>query len=528
MRQNPSPTLMHAPARVSPASAFDRLVAWATEPASFRALSLALLVPMLAFFLPTSVWTGNEENYFQLALRRVAPDAFSPWHAVFDYSNGRFVSEYLYGLLIKAIGYESAHTFARIGTAALYSGSLAALFASVRLSIVEAVAAIIAFRLLGEQILGGEWLFQGAEPKTLAYALVFVAMALANRDRWYATAVAAAGATSLHFLVGGFWSLALGLCALWRLRHDWPSVARVAGLYLLLIVPVLLVLAQDQLGSAASALPMPHGDGTTLPSADQIYAWRSAHHVSPFVNPALMPQWLQGIGWLAGACALYLLALRLRAPAGLLMPLVAIGLGELVLALGISYIDQERLAWAKFYLFRPSSVTLLLLVVVLLAAIRDALPARLASVLALAMIVATLRGLQMEYRRDRWELNQPAAVPHQAELLGAVHGASGPDDVVVFDPSLDLTVMGIRLNRAIERPTVVAPKFVPTAPHDLQRWHMLLSWRERLFQHGCEGLDRSVPVKLVVTFSADARGRVANCGPEIWRRDQVAVTRIGR
>src|SRR5678815_3374766 len=129
---------------------FHRMTAWAMEPASFWLLAVSLFVPLLAFYLPISIWTGNEENYLQLAYRRVAPDAFSAWSAVFDHSNARFVGEWLIGGLVKLFDYESAHAIVRVGSAALYATSLAAMFASVRLSIIESVAVVLIFHLVGE------------------------------------------------------------------------------------------------------------------------------------------------------------------------------------------------------------------------------------------------------------------------------------------------------------------------------------------------------------------------------------------
>ncbi len=518
---------MEASARPSPFSALDRITAWATTPASFWTLSLALFVPLLVLYLPTSIWTGNEENYFQLAYRRVAPDAFSAWSAVFDHSNARFIGESLYGGLVTLFGYEYAHVVARVGTAALYATSLAALFTSVRLSIVESVAVVMGFHILGEQILGGEWLFDGSEPKTVAYGLIFFAVALANRGRWRWAFALAAGATWLHFLAGGFWSLALGLCALWQLRRDWRVAAGALGIYVLLVSPLLAIIAHDQL-VAVTTLPLPAMVEATTQDVDQIYAFRNAHHVSPFANPVIFWRWRNGLVALCVAAVVFLAVRRRKPASALLLPLVGIGLAELALALVISYFDQGRFAFAKFYLFRPSSVTLLLLLCVALIAIRDALPSRFSSWAALALVLVTLRGLQLEYQHDRMKLGQPVSVPHQAELLEVVRTSSGPDDIVLLDPALDPTFPGIRLNRVIERPTVVAAKFVPTAPQDIRRWDTLLSWRKRLFDGGCARGTDGIPVKLMVTASQAARERVAGCGTVVWQRDDMAVVRLDR
>ena len=501
------------------------MTAWATEPASFWALSVVLFVPLLAFYLPTSIWTGNEENYFQLAYRRIAPEAFSPWSAVFDHSNARIVGESLYGGLVKLFGYESAHAVARVGTAALYATSLAALFRSVRLSIIESCAVVLVFHMLGEQILGGEWLFDGSEPKTTAYALVFFAVALANLGRWRTAFAVAAGATWLHFLVGGFWSLALVLCAAWQLRRDWRVAARALAIYLLLISPLLAIVAHDQL-AAVSTLPVPGVAQTAPLNTDQIYAWRNAHHVSPFVNPALFRHWLRGMCLLCVAIGVFAVVWRRKPASALLLPLAGIGLAELVLALAISYLDQDRLALAKLYLFRPSSVTLLLLLSAALIAIRNVVLPRFSAWFALALVLVIFRGLQLEYRHDRFALGRPMNVPHQDELIESVRTSSAADDIVLIDPALDLTLPGIRLNRLIERPTVVAPKFVPTAPQDIQRWYTLILWRDRLFDTGCARGTEGVPVKLIVTATQRARELAAGCGAVVWQGDDMAVVRV--
>ena len=501
------------------------MTAWATQPASFWMLSAGLFVPLLALYLPSSIWTGNEENYFQLAYRRVDPEAFSPWSAVFDHSNARFIGEFLYGKLVALFGYESAHSIARWGSAVLYATSLAAMFASVRLSIIESAAVVMVFHMLGEEILGGEWLFDGSEPKTLAYALIFFAVALANLGRWRTAFVVSAGATWLHFLAGGFWSLALGLCAAWQLRRDWRVAFQPLTIYILLISPLLGIIAHDQL-AAVSDLPMPIVSNMTPLDTDRIYAWRNAHHVSPFVNPAIFPHWRRHIAYLVIALVAFLLIWRRRPVSALLLPLAGFGLAELVLALAISYLDQDRLALAKLYLFRPSSVTLLLMLSAALIAIRSAMPRRFSAFGTWALVLLTLQGLQLEYRRDR-ELGQSMNVPHQAELIEVVRTSSTANEIVLLDPALDPTLPGIRLHRLIGRPTVFAQKFVPTAPQDIQRWYSLLQWRDRLFENGCARGTGGVPVKLIVTASRLARERTADCGTLVWQRDDMAVVRVG-
>lgn len=517
---------MHAPARRSYPPAVSRAAALFLEPATFGPLMLALLAPMLVLYLPAEIWTANEEHYFQLALRRVAPELFSPWHAAFDSSQGRIVGEYLFGTLVQFAGYESAHALARGAMAVLYAGSLAALFASIRFSIVEALFVVALFRLLGEQILGAEWLFDGVESKTIAYALVFIAIALASRHRWTAAFAACAAAAWLHFLVGGLWGVLLAVGCAWAQRGQWRRVLGAFATFLLLVAPLLVILARDQLSPGVPAALVPI-DGSPMPSADQIYAWRNSHHLSPFLDESQWPHWMRGIAWLCIASMVLAIAASLRPPVGILVSLAAVGLGELFVAIAISYLDQSRLLFAKLYLFRPSSLTLLLIIAIVLAAIRDRLPRRAQPIALLVMAGVILRCLQLEMWLERYALRMSAGVPQQAELIAAVHGASQPFDVVAFEPYADGKLPYISLHRLIGRPTVVAPKFVPTNPHDLQRWYALLVWRKQLFETGCASAQQ-VPVRLLVTFSGAARQRLAGCGPVVWLRGDTALIRVDR
>lgn len=508
---------------------FARPLTSAFEPASWPALAMALLLLLLAFYMPLAGWTSNEENYFQLAHRRVAPEAFTPWSAVFDHSNGRIVSEYLYGALVEGMGYDRAHTVARLATAGLYAVGLGAMLSSFRVSVVEALAIVGGFHILNEHILGGEWLFLGTEPKTLAYGFVFLAIGLAQRGRWRWAFVAGAAATWLHFLVGGFWALALALASTVSMPRERRRLVQALGFYMLLIAPLLVIVARDQFAPGVPAAPWPVPDAPGGLSADSIYAWRNAHHLSPFINPGLMPQWMRGIARLAAVVVVYLMLLRGRPRGSLLVPLVGIGLVELVLALGVSYLDRDRTVLAKLYMFRPSSATLLLFLALLVIEVRDAFAMRYRSIVAAAFVIVAVSGLSLEIQRDVRQARQPASVPHQADLVEAARAASGPDEVVLLDPSMDDDVPVVRLNRLIERPTVVATKFVPTAPHDVRRWHALLQWRESLFNRGCQASDaQAVPVKLLIVFSASTLERVKDCGPVIWQRDDTALIRVQR
>jgi hypothetical protein len=229
-----------------------RALGWADRELGLAALALALL-PAFLLMAPPSLWDPNEEDYLALAFRKVAPAAFSPYSAVFDQANARFLSNLVLGIPVAWLGYEPAHLLLRVVGAVLYALAFAALLRALRLGLLDGLAALALFGLLGPDLMGGEWLFFDAEPKTFAYAFVFLAIAAAVRDRWCGAAGCLALATYFHFLVGGFW--AAWTCVLHLALHRrWRTSAALAGLYAAAVTPLLVVAVLDQVRTDAAEL----------------------------------------------------------------------------------------------------------------------------------------------------------------------------------------------------------------------------------------------------------------------------------
>jgi hypothetical protein len=95
------------------------------------------------------------------------------------------------GGTIALLGYQGAQIVLHLVMAALYAFSLAYCLTGLRLSAVDALLALGIFVLVGPDLMGGEWLFLGVEPKTFAYAFVLFALGLVCRERagWAAAAL---------------------------------------------------------------------------------------------------------------------------------------------------------------------------------------------------------------------------------------------------------------------------------------------------------------------------------------------------
>ena len=109
-------------------------------------------------------------------------------------------------LLVSAIGYTPAQVVTRLLTVAAYALVLPPLFGVFALSALDAAVVVMSMALIGQDIVGGEWLFSGYEAKVAAYILVLAALRLVLvRERLATATLLFAAATYFHFLVGGFW-----------------------------------------------------------------------------------------------------------------------------------------------------------------------------------------------------------------------------------------------------------------------------------------------------------------------------------
>ncbi|HET8623028.1 MAG TPA: hypothetical protein VFM14_05660 [Gemmatimonadales bacterium] len=488
-----------------------------SRPLLFGALTLVLVGLLFPFD-----WHPNEEGYLQLAYRKVAPQRFSPLHAVFDASFARYAPEVVLGWVLRLFGTTAGQPVLRVGMAIAYAAGLTYLFAALRLSAWDAVLVIVLFVMAGQDLLGGEWLFAGVEPKTLAYALLFFSLGAALRRRWLAAILLSAAATYMHFLVGGFWTLViLGLA--WRDTRQLGSVARSVATYAVLTLPLAVAIAAEQ--STGSTLT---ADGL---SATRIYAERVAHHASPFADPFAHLKWLPGIATMfALMLALGVVRRRGHVSDSVRLSVLEIAYFTLLylhLAVVLAFFDRHTLVLTKFYLFRPSSLALLLAIVGLVAVLSSELTPRgtaikglITAVLGISLAANLVSNGVRTWRRG-------ADLPERPALVAAIQTHTQPTDVVLIEPYRELEGEYVSLHRHIPRPTLVSWKFVPTTPEEILRWHALQQMRVAIFAHGCQARVTE-PVRWLVTLRRETLARVAACGPTVWRRGNVALIRVDR
>jgi hypothetical protein len=369
--------------------------------------------------------------------------------------------------------------------------------------------------LIGQDIIGGEWIFSGYEAKVAAYILILVALRLVlTREQLDAATLLLALATYFHFLVGGFWFAGGMVLRLLDRPRAGQRVLLAVALYGLLVAPLCSIIIWSRLADSSAAL------APDVPLPDVIYSIiREPHHQSPFLTwPYFQDRWLPG--YIKAAPMLLSCVWLARNSANPRLRIMAVWLAGLVayffLVLGPKYLDRDSGVLGKFYLFRPSSlVELLWLMVALTFAI--GLAGRHARLLRAALFATIgMMFLYVESGRLVGEIATSNAGRMQKALLtSAVTRLTAPGDVVLIDPGVES--QWLEFERRTGRPTLVMWKFAPTNDAELIAWYRRMERRQSVFDQGC-GVDiGAVQPVLLLTTPATASRLAGTCGPEGFR-----------
>ncbi len=184
--------------------------------------------------------------------------------------------------------------------------------------------------------------------------------------------------------------------------------------------------------------------------------------------------------------------------------------------------DRHSQLLGRFYLFRPSALTLLFALTAIAALLSEHLAdggAALKSLVVFALVAwFSWATLTTQVYRSR----AGSAIPERGELVAAIVSHTAPGDVVLIEPASDFDPDYLSLHRQIPRPTLVSPKFVPTNPVDIVRWKSYIEMREDVFAKGCVA-PMPVPVRWLVTLRPKSVARLASCGAPVWRKGNVAL-----
>ncbi len=477
-------------------------------------------------------WSGNEINYFDLSYRFARPEAFTDHHAVFDDSKGRIVSFLLIGEVIAALGFETAKTVFALALWLLSALGLAAIARDLGLRVAELAVALLIF-VQRQGILGNEWLFGTVEAKGFAYVAVFLGITSALNGRWVVAIVAAAVATYMHFLVGGFWAAAL--IALHLLKTgDIARSARLAAGFFVLILPIFTVLLYERVGVQVDASGLDR-------SLNAIYTELSAHyHVAPLRDGLreFIKDWLPGLcAHLALLFALLLLRDRFADPR---LAIWLVGLNAYaLLALGLSILDHGSYRLAPLYVLRPAGLTNLLSLIAVAHAVLGAVePGRqkrvaLAAAAAAALMVLpnALNSLALIATRYPPDARLEAALSDtERDVLSWIRANTEPDEAIAVEPVgtgsiLEGDAFPGGMERLSGRGFIVNHKYIPTSKPDLVRWYRLLQARRDFF-HGDCGRAAVLGADYAVIRLRDGTLQAAHCVEPVHSNRDFLIGRV--
>lgn len=507
---------------------------WLTLPGGNRVmLFLACAIALAAAMLPVS-WSVNEINYFDLAHRFARPDLYGPDHAVFDSSKGRVLSFWILGSVIDVAGFETAKTIFAILNILLYALALTGLAAILGLGPAAMVIAL-AIYFAQQSLLGGEWVFQSVEAKTFAYPCVLAGIAAGISGRWVTAIVLAALGTAFHFLVGGFWGVALLAFHALSIR-DWKATLRLLALFAVLVSPLVTLLAFERLGAEIDLT------GLDL-SLAKIYAvYRGSHHIAPFAYGihTFAFSWFPGAVVHAG---LALACLMMHRDFGSLsrFALWVAGLNAyIVAALALAFLDRDTHLLAPLYIFRPAAIILFLSVLLIIRRVLFAIEPGFLHRLSLpaATISAAFLLPEIALNTARLTLGNPNSQRLETSIKDEQHGVldwlqanTTPADVVLVEPDVGdgSLAEGLAFPAGLERLTPAAYyvnfKFVPTAPADMAEWYRRLKDRRAIFDGDC-ALFSTLPPNLLVIRHTSVNEALNGCTEVVYSNDVYLILRL--
>ena len=409
------------------------------------------------------------------------------------------------------LGYEGAHVTQRLLIIGLYATAIGFVISRLKLSALDGFMMVALYDFFGPALLGSEWLFYGVESKTFAYAFVFLALGYGFSGAYRSAALAFVAATYFHFLVGGYWAVML-LGAFWVVSGSRAQVRRSLVLYGVAVVPLGLIILQDQV----SNLPTAEQAGLGLSAAYVYSIVRAPHHVAPFASADSLSQWAKG----AIACGAVLVAslVALGTTGGrtarTLAGITAVSSGFLLAAFAVSYLDRESGMLGALYLFRPSSLTLALAILTVLCVAREggmSLSGGIKLVVSVFVVVLFLGTAVPKRVRDYVLYRETAATARM--LAQAVTARTAPGDLVLIQPVGEGGKFS-SLPRLLDRPTLVNWKFMPTTQRDILHWYALEQYRRQWFEHGCVG-SSDYPVKYLLLVDRE-QAPAYPCGETVW------------
>lgn len=487
---------------------------------SFTALFVVCLVVLAAFITPHGTLSDNEEHYLAVAKTFYNQNAPAPQR---DRGNLNHtpVFGHITGLGVNHLGYEATQIIGRALVILLFSLALTRYAIRFRLSPIDITLLLVTFYLYGQYIIGEDWLFEGYEPKSLAYAFLILAIVdcLSLRPGkaigWFIVA------TYLHIQVGVYW-FAFTLLFILLQQRDFRLLFKYAGVYVLAVLPLIIYILAGH-HDLYSANP----DGTA-PTANQIFSlYRFPHHVSPFSDLWNFIHWVPDISRLLVITLLcFALYTYRKNEEQKLATLNMIVFCFLLTALLLSAVDRNTGYLGPLLLFRPSSVALLLFFTQLILYLKNTLPDEQSTAIRASLLLFFLSWAapvvsqyQLETITDK--VNNQS---EQASLFEYIEDNTKVNDIFLIAPNIENYFLGFE--RHTTRSAFVLYKFLPTSRSGILDWYKRSILQKEIAQKGCADKTDYKIDYLILSRKVDS-GVILSCGSQVFASEKYILVKTG-
>jgi hypothetical protein len=470
-------------------------------------------------------WTGNELNYFALAMHHLDPGPFTELYAVNSHQLSKIATDIVMGLAVRYLGLDVTWFVSRFVLMIALAIAYVKMTRALRIEVKTACFALIFFLLVGHQAyFAGEWIFGGSEGKVFAYIFVMLAVGLVIQGRLVPVVGLLAFATYFHFLVGGFWAGAL-FVYLFLNGHNRKQLAMGTLSFTVLVLPMIWLLIYEN-----QILPAPDMSGLEF-SIDQIYSdIRNPHHVAPFKEGHF--RWTGGfVFFLVLSGFLYLVKRRQLFRNSNFMLWVG-GLHiYLIVALVVAWFDRDTQLLGKFYLFRPASFIYLLCLLILFDAVNKHWIAdsekRLKIINGLFVLVAAgalvikLPGIV----RSSPDSLIRSLGDEEKQLVEWIRTNIPEGTVILIPESSGKPLNSMNFEQLINRPTLVSWKFVPTTRYEIALWYKRILLKREIYEGKCDSIKQR-NVSHVLAVNQLQIDKLSQCGVSLYYTESYTLVSI--
>lgn len=412
----------------------------------------------------------NEEHYFALAKQYLDPQWIKDSFSFTDPPETKILYYYITGFALKFLSFEQFSLLAGIVVSFLLAWPLARIFRLFRLDNLDVMVLLQIGFFPFQTFFAYEWIFGGFEPKSLAYVLLFFSLYFLLKGKNIHAMIALAAATWFHFLVAGWFFLAVFIQ--WVVEKvSFRDLIRRSLWYGIPVLPVIIILLLSFRGVPSEQ------DGVK-------YNWIITHfgnavHLSLFRSMEWFGRdYLPGILLMLAAGLVSLTIFREREESRFrqLNRLNLIIMGLVVLFIPVSYFDREGF-FMRFFPYRQAALALLFSLILAAVYLREEIIGtaenivrlqRMAGWMVLAVVVYTagVNGYKA-FRKEQSKMESLEKYVIEYTQPGEVFLFYYPEDLMSYFPQKT----EFSFSRKTRRDVFFSCKFIPYGGKNTFEWY---------------------------------------------------------